>query len=323
MDSIFIRDFMEGDILLFKVDLSDPNTEWISKAIALLTNSDVSHAALYMGESTISDEGLSGLACHAISDADPAAGPDHTSSADKEPRPVYVRRLTTPECKKPVIDAAKQYILCDEPYDKPALVLLGLILLYRDCPLHLLPVDLVTRILAMAASIIDECINRICHPGKKPMVCSQYVFQCYVSAGAEYQLSIHNDCSSNRLPLIDHVHNVVKNSPEEWQQISFHAERYDETIGSEFVKALQAADLSQPASVSSAEIDKDLIRSVLHFSDKLHSLWHGSDNTMSTIEKLSSNMDAKSLFVTPADLKLCNNLKDEGSALIYRASENL
>lgn len=45
-----------GDVLVFKAE-----DKWVSKAIAALTDSDVSHAAMYFGEAEIVEMGLSGI----------------------------------------------------------------------------------------------------------------------------------------------------------------------------------------------------------------------------------------------------------------------
>ena len=317
MNKICTKDFLPGDILLFKVDVSNPNTEWISKAIAFLTNSDVSHAALYLGENLLSDEGLSGLACHKITD---------DSADDPAARPTYVRRLETPIDKGPVLNSAKQYIKNNEPYDTPALVLLGLILLYRKFPIHLLPVDFVTKVLAIAAAKIDEYIASRLHPGKKPMVCSQYVFQCYEDGGADYQLqlALRNALPENSYTLIDHVHKIVSSAPDQWdsqlQAAITPTDAYDEKYMSELVEKMKTIDFSQ-AMPASAVLDKEIIQSVLHFSSKVYTLFHQDETALTTVEKLSINTDKKALFVTPADLKLCTNLNDIGDAILYRDDE--
>lgn len=314
MNKISTEDFLPGDILLFKVDVSNPNTEWISKAIAFLTNSDVSHAALYMGNNLLSDEGLSGLACHKIND---------DSADDPAARPTYVRRLETPIDKEPVLNSAKQYIKNNEPYDTPALVLLGLILIYRKLPIHLLPVDFVTKVLAIAAAKIDEYIASRLHPGKKPMVCSQYVFQCYEDGGEDYQLQVRlfNTLPENSYTLIDHVHKIVSNAPDQWgsqvQTTLTPAYTYDEESMSALVEKMKTIDFSQ-AMPTSVELDKEIIQSVLHFSNKVYTLFHQDETELTTVEKLSITTDKKALFVTPADLKLCANLNDIGDAIIYR-----
>ncbi|WP_196592803.1 hypothetical protein [Pectinatus sottacetonis] len=324
MGDLIINDFLTGDIILFKVDFNSPNTEWISKAIALLTKSDVSHAALYMGKissqkiACLSDEGLKGLSVHEIT---PAYGSYFREN--KNPRPVYIRRMLIPVEKNPVMKAAYNYIEQDEPYDIPGLVMVGLILLYRDCPVHLLPVSLISKIFAMGATILDNFIQQYLHPGKKPMICSQYVFQCYQDAGGAYPLQVAVSDNS-RSGLID----IVCDNFLQQDKFSAKLQRmyYDEESIIQLVKILHKnnfVQLNREKVNNMLNTDSVLVQNIINFVDRFYCILSNNNSTdISLKEKLQKLQINKALFVTPADIKNCTNLVTTGSSCIYRSEEN-
>lgn len=294
---MFVEDFQAGDILLFKID---ENSDWISRAISILTNSDVSHAALYMGKNILSDEGLDGLACHLIAD-------------DTTGRPIYVERLNPDLDMAPVLQAANKMIGQQEPYNKLALVQLGLLLLYKKE----FPVDSIDRVLLKwvfdAATVaINEYLHKIFSPGKEPMVCSQYVYQCYQDAGTDYQLLIQNPLLANhtkqKFSLLESIQNHRKTMHERGQtiprQMTF-AEINKNGRGEQFVSALQNITV-QKNKVSSSAMNNDLVESIFTFSEQANAFAAKSKSTINA------------MLVTPADLENCINLIDKGTAVIDR-----
>jgi hypothetical protein len=312
---INIKDMKPGDIILFKAE-----DDWISKAIALLTRSDVTHAALYMGEGILADEEFIGLACHRISQ--PASNT----------RGIYVRRLKNVNDIAPVLDASKRYIDKKEPYDMSALVLLALILLYRDVPAHLIPKPILNRILKEAARSLDVLINQHRYPGQKPMVCSQFVFQCYEDAGGIYKLDLHNgtftECPRINSPARNMFQKVAAKLRKNHHSLSssikrkFREELPDLSSSLEELVALLDRKDEQPLSRKrrTLAIDAGLAQAVKLFSNKWYVLRQGLQRKSSRKKLLYNAVSySPALFVTPSDLKSCiTNLETVGIANIYR-----
>jgi hypothetical protein len=295
---MFVEDFQAGDILLFRID---ENSDWISRAISILTNSDVSHAALYMGKNILSDEGLNGLACHQIAD-------------DMTGRPIYIERLNPDLDMSPVLQAASKMIGQQEPYNKLALVQLGLLLLYKKG----FPIDSMDRFLLKwvfdAATIaINEYLQKIFSPGKEPMVCSQYVYQCYQDAGTDYQLIIQNPLlleknTKQQISLMEAMQKYKKTELKQKQPLPVQmtaTEINNTAMGEKFVRALKNINTTKNK-VSVPAMNHDLIESIFTFSKQADSFAAKNKRTIN------------SMLVTPADLENCINLIDKGSAVIDR-----
>ncbi len=174
-----------GDMRPCDMIIFDGEDDWIDNAIMKLTNSTVTHAALYMQDnpSVLSDAGLSGLQMHEIT---PRPG-----------RRVHVVRhdfyqqldLT------PVVKAANVYLSDDLSYPKANLVLLALILVYKNHSHAGLAQVVIMDILRAASAVIIDLLDKEFRGGKHPMVCSEYVFQCYVDAGkvdSRLSLKLHD-----------------------------------------------------------------------------------------------------------------------------------
>lgn len=308
---IHITDLKPGDVLLFKAEEG-----WISKAISLLTASDVSHSAIYMGQNILSDLGQAGLFCHTISESG-------------ETRPIYARRIHAKANLEPVLQAARGLIAGKQPYDMPALVMLGLILLYRDWPIHLIPKEFVTHLLMEATAALDTFINQQRHPGQQPMVCSQYVFQCFTNAGPSYALQVHNgnilklSSPTGSSLLIDRVNNHIqtRSTLSATPKAAQHQPALNtDAVLQEIVGRLQAPpNLAAPVLET---LDEELVRAVIGFSDRWHGLHHDSKGTdAATRLQVNANAEVKAMFVTPADLKShCTNLDVIGQSAINRNS---
>jgi hypothetical protein len=180
--TIDITDLLPGDVLLFSYEPDDV----ISTAIHLVTASPVSHAALCYStrpESMIAEE----------TPPNAARNPADERFAG---RTVYVRRFAKPADLSRVTAAAAGYCDEQEPYPPMGeLVLLGLVLLFeRNAPDTRLGA-LISEILEHACQVVSDWINRQKYPKHSmPMVCSQFVAQCYQDCGPSYQLHF-DSCS--------------------------------------------------------------------------------------------------------------------------------
>lgn len=165
----------QGDVLVFTAD-----NKWISKLIAWGTFSDVSHAAMVYADGQMVEMGPDGIM---LSRTQPGSGP----SAER----AYLLRLAPEQDSAPLIRAAQQYLDDKICYDFPALVLLGVALIYRRLqpdPRTFSPLD---QLLALACVALDRLINQLSgHPDA--MVCSQFVYQVYQDCGGAYQLMVEN-----------------------------------------------------------------------------------------------------------------------------------
>lgn len=161
-----------GDILIFQAE-----DKWISKLIAWGTFSDVSHAAMVMTNGQMVEMGLDGIMLNLIG----SDGGD----------PAYQLRLDPPQDTAPLAAAAARYLDQRICYDIPALVLLGIALIFR----HLHPsgpvYSLLDQLITAACVELDKLINKILgHPDA--MVCSQLVYQIYQDCGTLYHLQVRN-----------------------------------------------------------------------------------------------------------------------------------
>lgn len=164
-----------GDILIFKAD-----DKWISKLIAWGTFSDVSHAAMIYADGQMVEMGLDG-----IMDCKIRLGGGAASET------AYQMRLTPARDAAPLIRAANRYLDAKIRYDIPALVLLGIALIYRHLHPSTRVYHLLEQLLTLACMEIDKLIAELLgHPDA--MVCSQFVYQVYQDCGDAYQINIHD-----------------------------------------------------------------------------------------------------------------------------------
>lgn len=170
-----IKDLQPGDVLLF----SGEKGSFISEAIMFLTDAPVSHAALtYTPSSSIVEE------------TPPAV--QVNEAAERFPgRTISVMRHTPAQSSyTPVLNAATGYLNNEEPYANANLYLVGALLIYRKFTPHTALQQVIIRILKKITSAIIDYYNEHKYPGKLPMVCSQFVYQCYEDAGPGYRLPI-------------------------------------------------------------------------------------------------------------------------------------
>lgn len=167
-----IQELKLGDVIIFQAD-----KKWISKLIAWGTYSDVSHAAMVYAADQIIEMGLDGIM---VNQVETGAG-----------ETVYQLRLSPELDISPVMAAAQRYLDAHICYDVPALVLLGIVLIYR----HIRPNEkayiLLDSLLTIACVEADKLIKNLQgHPDA--MVCSQLVYQVYLDCGGDYQLRVKN-----------------------------------------------------------------------------------------------------------------------------------
>lgn len=183
-----VEDLKPGDILAFDGvrKNKDGSIDYLTVLIQTLTRSKITHGALYMGGDPfpkLADAGAEGIHTHKISDA----------SGESSSRTVHVCRLKenssskrNPEEMERVLEIAMDYVKQDLKYPNIDLVLLGMILIYKNHSSLGLKQSVVIDILMLITAKIKTATESKLFDGKHTMVCSSYVYQCYLDASKEY-----------------------------------------------------------------------------------------------------------------------------------------
>lgn len=195
-----------GDIMSFDGERDENGKlDPLSHLIMILTDSEVSHGGLYIQEDppAMADAALSGLHAHLVADkGDPL-------------RPVHICRLKMADQLDltPVIEAAEKYLKDDLVYPMPDLILLGMILVYKNVSHVSLKQKVIIGLLKIITAKIKSILEDKKYEGKHPMICSEFVYQCYLDASkkdprlklilknADLQLSLRHRTS---ITLLDH-----------------------------------------------------------------------------------------------------------------------
>ena len=276
-----------GDVVILEADDS-----WISRSIALLTDSSVSHAAMIYEPDRFIEMGLSGIGVHGFHE-------------DVKGRMAYIRRLSPERDTAPLVAVARGYLDEKVKYDMPSLFLLAGLLVYR----HMRPTQRLGKItgfiLRKVCGALDVLLNRIANPGEAHlMVCSQLVYQCYHDCGSEYALRLHHgmlqdmNSADGTIRLVDCLDGAVSDAAApvtmEFASLS------DDALAKALCEALtESRDAAQPV-LAAAQLGGVLgsARDFVALVEKL-------------LEKLDIDLPVEALFVTPADLLVhCENLSD-------------
>ncbi len=237
-------------------------------------------------------------------------------------REIYIRRLNVKEelPLSPVIEVSTNYLNDAEPYDSSGLYMVGLLLIYRKFTPNTLVQKVMVKILKKLTKSIVKYIHEYQNPGKSPMVCSQFVAQCYDAAGDKYKLQIKNgilqkmsamqDNSSN---VLDQVMEIVESGKRANLQTllapTFKIKDESFSSGEELCRELKEAfDLT--AKEITTGITDELIEAISQFA---HAHLQGiiQDDVTKVFQNLKDN---ENMFVFPGDLlNHCNNLKDVGT----------
>lgn len=164
-----------GDIMSFDGERDENGKlDPLSHLIMILTDSEVSHGGLYIQEDppAMADAALSGLHAHLVADK------------GNPLRPVHICRLKMADQLDltPVIEAANKYIKDDLVYPMPDLILLGMILVYKNISHVSLKQKVIIGLLKIITAKIKSILEDKKYEGKHPMICSEFVYQCYLDA---------------------------------------------------------------------------------------------------------------------------------------------
>lgn len=292
----------KGDIIIFKAE-----DNWFSKAIALLTGSDVCHAAMAYSEDSIVEVGAHGIV---ISHVDIQSGEE-----------VYVLRLKTEPDSAPLISIADAYLTAETRYDFPGLFLLAGILIYH----YIVPSPKLLKtaghILDAACLMLDKMLQHVMKYKSRAMVCSQLIYQIFYDCGDKYRIQVSNGCLWNSTPnhtsgsirLIEHLNMdsdyTVKATSDPDRKSTLPD---SEALARELYTLLAEQNLSAACKEPYQATAADLSPVIKKAEDFLSGLKY-------FLKQVDCDMPMDALFVTPADILYhSSNLKREGMLTLKR-----
>ncbi len=290
-----------GDILIFEA-----GDNWLSKCIAKLTDSNVSHAAMCYQDGTIVEMGSKGIA---RSKCKEAANGDNA----------YLLRLNPERDAAPLLAAAKEYLDEKVYYDYPDLVFFAGLIIYRAVRSTKRWQKIMDYILELACVELDKMLNKMIHKdGKKAMVCSQLVYQIYLDCGEDYKIQIHDGLLQKGNMLSEQVclaelaaksdavsadNTAVTDSLESTE----YKEPDMEEIFKELYGAMEESEQENCELCTSNDLSS-LADKAKIFLDKVENI----------LERAGVELPVYALFVAPSDLLKADNLENKGTVQITR-----
>lgn len=298
-----MANLQSGDILVFEA-----GDNWLSKCIAKLTDSNVSHAAMCYQDGTIVEMGSRGIVCSMCKEA---ADGDNA----------YLLRLNPEQDVAPLLAAAKAYLDEKVYYDYPDLVFFAGLIIYRAVRSTKRWQKLMDYILELACMELDKMLNRLIHKdGKKAMVCSQLVYQIYLDCGENYKIQIHDgllqqgnmlsapelvcladlaaECDSISEENIAAADNFAS---AEWKEPDMDA------VFKELYGAMEEGEQEECELCTSNDLGR-LTEKAKKFLDKMEEV----------LERAGVDLPVRALFVAPSDLLKADNLDNIGMVQITR-----
>lgn len=294
------QDLNEGDVLLF----SPEKGSFISWAITFLTNAPVSHAAMLYQKQPL----------NIIEESPPQIAVNEALHRFRD-RTIYVYRHASQQTLSPVIDAATHHRNNLQPYDNASLYTVGILLLYKKFSLPTLAQKVTLRILKKLTATLTQYLQQHKNPGKIPMVCSQFVAQCFEDAGSQYQLQFHHQ----RLNT-PHNKNLLDRAVELLEQNASLARNSDKVptydaineSDEDLCRALYSAIENSTFSNSAPSIDLELAQAIEDFAGITAALSCAPKDAhpLRATLYLQANMN---MFIFPGDLlQHCSSLKPVG-----------
>lgn len=299
----------KGDIIIFKAE-----EDWLSKSIAWLTDSDVSHAAMVYSEDSIIEVGANGIGIHKV---------DVTNE-----RGAYVMRLHPQIDTAPLIRSADNYMQAQIRYDFPALFLLAGLLVHKKIKPTAKLLSMTNRILSLVCLEIDKYIQRaVLHHEERAMVCSQLVYQIFYDCGGSYRIQTEqtekNLLSDEKNPstvCLMELANELSAENEFFSNAQPSKEWTPECsipFGDKELKDLYHALLESEDAVLNTDIN--LLSSFSSSNQSIHYTKKFLDKTKELLSLLNSGLPIDAMFITPADLAYhAVNLKKQGLIGINR-----
>lgn len=289
-------DYKLGDVLIFEAEDS-----FLSRCIAKITNSNVSHSAMVYDESKMVEMGGNGIYANRFLE-------------DENGEVVHIMRLKQEHPFPPLFSAANYYLDKRAKYDYPSLLILAGLLIYWPVRPTVRWQHIADSIIKAACLKLDKILNKIIHGDDTVvMMCSQLVYQCYLDCGKDYFIKINKGIlqtapvTDGSIRLIDSFSNY-DGLATDWKQLESNFGD-EEEMAKELLESL----------VEGEELPKDELIGV----DCLQSTGSLVVTFLDLLEEIlaaaSINLPMESLFVTPADLYLhTENLEEVGVMKIKR-----
>jgi len=296
-----MSNLQSGDILVFEA-----GDNWLSKCIAKLTSSNVSHAAMCYQDETMVEMSSSGMVCSTCKEA--ADGSN-----------AYLLRLNPEQDAAPLLAAAKKYLDEGVYYDYPDLVFFAGLIIYRAVRSTKRWQKIMDYILELACAELDKMINKLIHKdGKKAMVCSQLVYQIYLDCGEDYKIQIHDGLLQEENMLSEQVCLAelaaksdavpADNAVTRESLTSVESPEPDmEAIFKEFYGAMEESEQEDCEMCASNDLSS-LADKAKKFLDKVEEI----------LERAGVELPVYALFVAPSDLLKADNLDNKGTVQITR-----
>ncbi len=262
-----------ADIMLFEGD-----DGWIDKCITWLTNSTVSHSALYEGDGKLIEMCSSGVAENRFKVSDGGSK-------------VYIMRLSPEKAPSPVVSEAQKYLNAKIRYDFPALAILAGLLIYRRIRPTPKLQKLTDLVIDAACALLDDLLQKLTKT-EGAMVCSQLVYQCYLNCGDDYRirLSVEDNAVGSGVCLSDLLEERGDAVSADAQTQGTDMPGGPEALAKQLYEAL--TETAGEENEADAAISDSLLKGVKRFLEIVEKI----------LEQSGDTIPVQSLFVTPGDL---------------------
>lgn len=299
-----MSNLQSGDILVFEA-----GDNWLSKCIAKLTNSNVSHAAMCYQDETMVEMGSKGMVCSTCKETD---------NGDN----AFLLRLSPRQDTAPLLAAAKEYLDEKVYYDYPDLVFFAGLIIYRSVRSTKRWQKIMDYVLELACAELDKMLNKLIHKdGKKAMVCSQLVYQIYLDCGENYKIQIHDgllqmeDTLTSEPGLVCLADLAAECAAIPAENIdaadSFASAKLEkpdmDAVFREFYEAMDESGQEECELCTSIDLG-GLADKARKFLDRMEEI----------LERAGVNLPVRALFVAPSDLLKADNLDNMGTVQITR-----
>lgn len=293
-EKVKVSDLRAGDIVLL-----EPSEDKISKLIAKITHSPVSHTTLSCGPK----EPVGNV----IEETPPCALVG--TLLNRTSRTAYVMRLN-PEVEdcQPVMDIASRYVSEKLPYAKAQLPFIALYCIAGNITGGTKLQGIVMKFVSLAMEILIQLEDSIIYKGQEAMMCSQFAYHCYKEAGEAYEIHMKEMAG---LPLIDGIIERLQADPSKYDSQLFlirgeTPEVTDEQVDcliDELYEELNNDDTSFNR-LDSNELSEDFIIEVTRFCIQVVKTFLKEEDCDKTdaVSHLLKLKDMYEYFISPGDL---------------------
>jgi hypothetical protein len=219
-----------------------------------------------------------------------------------------------------VMNETKKY-MGNSPYFKGNLYMTAVLAMFRGSklpkgPLYWAMLEIIELLTAELVTAVDSRL----YPGQTPMICSQFVFQCFQDAGPTYELDIP-DLIPGMSTILNQIIKNVENKPESYSDKdgklrailrnikkklrrsglrSLEKAISSSTAGEQFFPTATPVLGDSAVTTTSVQLD----RAVIQFAKAFHAARSGEKMyAVTALDALSYLNNNEAIFVTPGDLK--------------------